>query len=220
MGDGVLYMVFGSAAAREAARSLATLRTFCPDLPAAVLGDKPVDGMQHIPWTGRIPFDPTKKHNFQFRAGLVKPHFYTQSPFDRTLYLDADTEILADIRFLFNVLDSWDLAIAKHPGQDLAELYNVPRAEDDVHAEGGAEDCPAQPVNTHLLSYRQVDDCRRDGAEQVHLGRLDEQSGVTRGQAEEDLKVVGGEEQGDDRQRAQNGGCRQDPLAVRKAGLQ
>lgn len=120
---GIIYMAFGEKAARAVAASMLSLRRVGLQIPVCVVGDTPVDGARFILWRGESPFDPQQKRNFQFRAGRIKPFLYGLSPFDRTLYLDADTEFMADISAGFEALSEYDVAIARET-ITLAQLYN------------------------------------------------------------------------------------------------
>lgn len=46
-----------------------------------------------------------------FLPGRVKPHLYELSPFERTLYLDLDTQVIYPVQPLFDVLDRWEFAV-------------------------------------------------------------------------------------------------------------
>lgn len=120
---GIIYMSFGEKAADAVKRSYQSLRRVGLQIPACVIGWTPVDGMQFVEWTGESPFDASQRRNFQFRAGRVKPKLYAVSPFDRTLYLDADTEFMDDILPGFECLGEYDVAIAREP-LTLKQLYN------------------------------------------------------------------------------------------------
>jgi len=124
---GILYMGFGRRAALEISKSLGSLKRLGVEIPAVVVGDTPVAGAELIRWEGESPFDPAQRHNFQFRAGRIKPDLCRITPFERTLYIDADTEFLADITPGFQCLDEVDLALAEEL-LALGQLYNKPRA--------------------------------------------------------------------------------------------
>lgn len=114
LSKGLLYMVFGEKSIEAAARSIASLRKFNTDLPIATVGTKQIPGTQFIPWKGHTPFvdnkeDPTHK----FFAGYVKPYIYDLTPFERTLYIDADTTFHRDPLIGFDFLDKYDFAIAE-----------------------------------------------------------------------------------------------------------
>lgn len=133
---GVLYMGFGQKAADGISQSINSMLRRGVNLPVAVIGDTRVPGTKLIPWDGEDPFAPDERHNFQFRAGRIKPYLYRLSPFEWNLYIDADTEFMSRL-FVggFNYLPHFDLAVAMEPDpKNLAQphmistLYNKPRA--------------------------------------------------------------------------------------------
>jgi hypothetical protein len=124
---GILYMGFGARAKAEILKSVASLKRIGLEIPVAVVGDQQVPGTQRIPWNGESPYDASQRTNFQFRAGRIKPHLCEITPFQRTLYIDADTEFMSDITAGFEFLSEVDLA----PTEELlsiGQLYNKPRA--------------------------------------------------------------------------------------------
>jgi len=120
---GIVYMAFGEKAAAAIKASMKSLRRVGLQIPVCVIGSTPVEGLQFIEWTGESPFDAGQKNNFQFRAGRIKPKLYALSPFDRTLYLDADTEFMDDILPGFKALGEYDVAVARE-NLTLKQLYN------------------------------------------------------------------------------------------------
>lgn len=124
---GILYMGFGQRAASEIRKSIASLRNVGLKIPVCVVGDTPVRGTQFIAWEGESPFDASQRKNFQFRAGRVKPFLYGLTPFERTLYIDADTEFMSDIMRGFELLNEYDMALAEEL-LTISQLYNKARA--------------------------------------------------------------------------------------------
>lgn len=120
---GIVYMAFGSKAAKGVDQSVESLYRTGLEIPVTVVGDTPVNGMSWVRWQGEDPFDPTKARKFQFRAGRVKPYLYDLSPYERTLYIDADTEFLQDIIPAFEMLSECDLAVTEEK-LTLNQLYN------------------------------------------------------------------------------------------------
>jgi hypothetical protein len=124
---GIIYMSFGEKAAKAIAESAFSLRRIGLQIPVCVIGSTPVDGFRFIEWKGQSPFDGSQKQNFHFRAGRIKPKLYDLSPFDRTLYLDADTQFIDDIMPGFECLGEYDVAIARE-NLTLQQLYNKQQA--------------------------------------------------------------------------------------------
>jgi hypothetical protein len=129
---GVLYIAFGAKARVGALKSAASLRGVGCTLPVAVVGDAPIAGFQYIPWRGPSPFKPSARDGFRFRAGLVKPALYDLSPFERTLYVDADTEFMRDPTPGFAYLDTCDIAIATHSSRVSDQRQKRGDAETDA----------------------------------------------------------------------------------------
>lgn len=107
---GVLYIAYGESARAQARESIRSLWRHAPGLPVAVVSDTPPDmgGVEHI-------YHPEADRG----ARTQKTQMYTLSPYVRTLYLDADTEVLADPSAGFRQLDLVDLVI----GQDVCRNF-------------------------------------------------------------------------------------------------
>jgi len=120
---GIVYMSFGERAARGVKESAMSLRRIGLNIPICAIGTTPVDGYPFIEWRGENPFDISQRKNFQFRAGRVKPRLYGLTPFERTLYIDADTEFMDDILPGFECLDDFDIAVARE-NLTIGQLYN------------------------------------------------------------------------------------------------
>ena len=157
---GILYMSFGAKAASAIARSVASLRKLRLDFPICVVGDTAVRGAQFIQWEGESPFDASQRHNFQFRAGRVKPFLYRLSPFERTLYIDADTTFMKSIQDGFNTFHEYDVA-ATEENLTLAQLYNKKLAgweinirERDVTVTETGGDATQKFINSGVLFFR------------------------------------------------------------------
>lgn len=120
---GALYVVAGAAWSDgdvyvdAATRSALSLRRVMPNLPIALFADRTVDG----------PFDRVIRCNERdgYRAKIVAAK---ASPFERTLLLDVDTYVLADLADLFRLLDQFDMALAHAPVRVSTPLADVPSA--------------------------------------------------------------------------------------------
>jgi hypothetical protein len=96
-------------------RSATSLRREMPDVSIAVVTDRTIDGPfdQHIPIEERDGF----------RAKIIGMQ---QTPFERTVFLDADTYVLADIGEVFELLSRFDMALAHAPIRVSLPLDDVP----------------------------------------------------------------------------------------------
>ena len=109
MSNGVCYIAYGPPALREVGRSIASLRKVS-DLPIALICEEVTHyrGIQHVLFEDR-----------SIGARRIKVKLDHLSPFDNTLYLDADTRVQSNvIEEGFNALSQgWDLAIVPSENQ-------------------------------------------------------------------------------------------------------
>ena len=109
MNKGVCYIAYGYAALREVGRSIDSLRKVS-DLPISLICSEMTSyrGIRHVICEDR-----------SFGARFVKVKLDYLTPYDNTLYLDADTRIQSDvIEEGFQILSQgWDLAIAPSANQ-------------------------------------------------------------------------------------------------------
>lgn len=160
---GIIYMGFGAKAARGILQSITSMKRLGLDVPVAVVGDAKVMGTRSIPWEGQSPFDATQRPNFQFRAGRVKPFLFALSPFERTLYIDADTEFMSDFSEGFNMLSEYDMLFTED-ALALGQLYNQARAgweykmtERDATIEELGGDRTLKLFNSGVIFFRKTE---------------------------------------------------------------
>jgi len=106
---GVIYVAFGVPYLLQALHSYRTLKMNNPDISAKIVtnvlsftSDDPLLTVQYI--------DAPDGENRKYKTSV-----YELSPFQRTLYLDADTEVCDNISFGFHFLDRVDFAIRPAP---------------------------------------------------------------------------------------------------------
>lgn len=157
---GILYMAFGAKAAAAIGKSVVSLRKIGMKLPFCVVGDTAVGDAQFIRWEGESPFDGSQRHNFQFRAGRIKPCLYRISPFEQTLYIDADTTFIRSIQDGFDGLDNHDI-VATEENLTLEGLYNKKLAgweinlqERDVTVAETGGDAKQKFINTGVMFFK------------------------------------------------------------------
>lgn len=124
---GIVYMAFGNRAKNEVMKSMASLRKIGLKIPVCVVGNVAVPGTQFIKWDGESPFEPTRRRNFQFLAGRLKPLLYNVTPYDYTMYIDADTEFIGNIMPGFELLKENDIVVTEEMGT-IGNLYNKANA--------------------------------------------------------------------------------------------
>ena len=125
--SGMMYMTWGENAIAQAKQSIYSVRRFLPKMPVMVVGDaqageaftKDKSVLFHLCEVD--PFDPDQKKGFKFLAGRIKPLLAGISPFERTLYVDADTYFQRPPTEGFQLLDRWDVALAETQTRTLAE---------------------------------------------------------------------------------------------------
>ena len=145
--EGVIYVAFGDNAIKAVTSSVMSLRLLCPELPIVIVGKEPLWVTTHqesMYWDGETPYKATNPSQFQFLAGRIKPFLYGISPFDKTLYVDADTEFQSSPMPGFDLLNRYDFMMAKHSSHNLGMLGNNPSPERTATMEelGGDGDQP------------------------------------------------------------------------------
>lgn len=111
---GVVYVAYGERARAAAARSIKSLKGQHPDMRVVVIGEQVGD----IP---RIPFKTTDLY-----GRWAKCHVDTLSPFNPTLYLDADTLVQQDISAGFRIIeDGWDFVTIASKNQEDQWLSHI-----------------------------------------------------------------------------------------------
>jgi hypothetical protein len=104
---GVIFAATGQGYRRLAARAAATVRQHCPGLPIDLYTDvaEAGDTFDRV----EVLADPWHRSKIDAMA---------MSRFDRTLLLDADLVLLADIRDVFELLDRFEIALAHDPNRN------------------------------------------------------------------------------------------------------
>jgi len=106
--DGVIYVAYGPPACREALASIVSLKG---QYPVTVVGEV----------YRAIHFD-----DLNSRGRWAKLNLDSLTPYDNTLYMDADTRVRGDLSAGFDLLhDGWDLAIAASGNQGERAFWHV-----------------------------------------------------------------------------------------------
>jgi len=127
--QGILYITTGKKYIRDALRSAQSARQISPELPIHLFAD-----YQNYDFN----FDDSP-HPFSSLGQIDQPHrrskveYLAQTPFERTLYLDSDTRLNADVSGIFALLERFDIALAhahwrNHPITSLQWKDNIPVA--------------------------------------------------------------------------------------------
>jgi hypothetical protein len=107
---GVYYVAYGEPARECAEKAIKSFKRFMPHVPVALASDKPL-GPEDI-------FIQNADEDIGARSVKTKIYELAPSEWDYVLYLDSDTEVTADISFLFQVLkDGFDCFFCYNPAQ-------------------------------------------------------------------------------------------------------
>lgn len=105
---GVLYVAYGEPSRNCAKAAIASFRAHMPGIEVAVASTTPLGVEDQF----------IEYPDIDIGGRHAKTKIYEIAPRDweYVLYLDADTEVVADISFLYGVLqDGWDMVICKNP---------------------------------------------------------------------------------------------------------
>jgi hypothetical protein len=138
---GVIYVAIGARFVPEAMLSAKSVRRFLPDVPILLFTDQAPGA--------RDGFDKVIQLSAPHpKAQINKLIAMMQSPFEKTLLLDTDTYVCADISDLFALLERFDVAMT----QDRAY-------RDDFPAGSGVPDVFVE-FNQGVIAFRQSDAVR------------------------------------------------------------
>lgn len=126
MTTGVMYMAWGENAVSQAENSMRSLWHHDRNMPVMVVGDEKAQAhfagsKVQFQLINIDPFNHQGPQGYKFLAGRIKPLLAGISPFDRTLYVDADTYFKQGPKDGFELLDRWDLAVAETQTRSLDE---------------------------------------------------------------------------------------------------
>jgi hypothetical protein len=107
-GFGILYVATGPPCLEEATRSAASVRAYMPDVPTAIFTDEP-QAVSPAHFNLILPLANATRTSYDKIGGLAR------TPFERTLFLDSDTLLLAPVYELPPLLDSFELAYCHAP---------------------------------------------------------------------------------------------------------
>lgn len=121
---GVLYVATGAVHVAAARQSALSVRAHCQALPIHIFSD--AAGLE---WVARQPATPfTSIGPLEDAHRRSKVDCLARTPFDRTLYLDSDTEVCGSVDEVFDLLDRFDIALAhahRRNHQDTLQTWRV-----------------------------------------------------------------------------------------------
>jgi len=104
---GVLFVATGKRYIQASIRAAKTVRQVMPDLPIHLYANWKENGYRF----DETPFPFTSVGEIENPHRRSKVDYLAKTPFSRTLYLDTDTAVVADIRSIFDILDRFDIAL-------------------------------------------------------------------------------------------------------------
>ncbi len=123
MSKGVIYVVTGSQKyIDECIFSANSFKNQCPDIPVTLFTDN------HS--IKDSCFDNLNLINDSIHPWKIKVKYMLDSPYQYTLFLDSDTQVVQPIYELFSYLDEYDLAVA--PGPSVNRKTKPPKLLDYV----------------------------------------------------------------------------------------
>lgn len=143
---GVIYVAYGSGAIREAGFSIDSLRKF-HDWSVSVVSDRKIPGVGHIHRAKRVDaLSPGR---------WAKTNLDILSPYERTLFLDADTRVCGKLDIGFKLLErGWELVMVPSISQGeqaLAHLSDIDRLTTQLEAPGALQ------LNTGVMWFRKTE---------------------------------------------------------------
>lgn len=156
-GCGFIYICHGERFLAEALASIRSLRRHMAGVPVTVFADVQV-GTAPLPGVEVVAIELDRTVRPERHVGfLAKALNMGRSPYARTVFLDTDTHVCADLAELFRLLDRVDLAAAHAP---------VMSSWDVVPEEGAPPLSDAFPeFNTGVVAWRRNDRTARFFAE-------------------------------------------------------
>ncbi len=119
--SGVYYVAFGEPSRACAKLAIQTWKKFMPGVPVALCSDRPLGGEDILITVPEV--------DIGARSQKIRIYDLAPKEWDYVLYLDADTELVGPVPFLFQALqDGWELLICKNPGKFVISA-NMGRAD-------------------------------------------------------------------------------------------
>lgn len=155
---GVFVVAYRGPARECAERLIRSIRTHMPGLPVALVSDRPL-GSEDV-------FIQYPDLDLGGRGPKTKIYDLAPQDWDYVLYLDADTELTADVSFLFQVLaDGWELAFCTNPGRyhiakemrrpdnqdELRETFDLLKTDEILQLNGGVFSFRRTPATARFL---------------------------------------------------------------------
>jgi hypothetical protein len=128
---GVLYIATGEKYIKEASNSAESVNNQMPDIDTAIATSDIEQDLSTFDQV--IELEKADRTSIDGRQWLINSTIGPNlSPFDRTLYLDSDTRVCTDISEVFDMLNDFDLVMARTPGRthESSSIPEVPEMWD------------------------------------------------------------------------------------------
>jgi hypothetical protein len=139
---GVIYVAIRARFVLEAKLSAESVRRFLPGIPIVLFTDQKLDDQDGFDEIIHLP-EPHPQYHINKLIAMAR------SPFEKTLLLDTETYVCADISGLFAVLDRFDIAMTHDRGYI-----------DDFPAGSGVPDAFVE-FNQGVIAFRRCDAVQR-----------------------------------------------------------
>ena len=107
--QGILYIATGKKYVQAAITAAKTVRAFCPSMDIHFFADQ----QNYMDFKfEETPFPFTTVRTIDNPHRRSKVDYMSRTPYERTLYLDTDTALNADISDMFRVLERFDIGLA------------------------------------------------------------------------------------------------------------
>lgn len=147
---GIYYVAFGEPARNMAVQAIRSARRFMPEIPIALVSDRPLNA-------GETHFIQQPDIDIGGRIAKIKIDNLAPKEWEYILYLDADTEIVADVSVLFQFLaDGWELVICKNPSRFhiLAEMVRPDNHDESQYTFDQIGTNQVLQLNGGVFAYR------------------------------------------------------------------
>lgn len=154
---GVYYVAFGRPSRVMAKKAISSFKKHMPGIEVMLVSADPLN-------VGEDHFCYQEDKDIGGRIAKINVNRLAPNHWEYILYLDADTQIIADISFLYQVLvDGWELVICKNPGKyhEIAQMLRLDNADETEYTFkvlGG--NCFLQ-LNGGVFGYRRTDNTAR-----------------------------------------------------------
>jgi len=116
---GFLYIATGEEFVEEAILSARTVDEHHPGIPISLMTDQTVDN---------TVFDSVIRLDDPERGFADQIQCMSETPYDRTIYLDTDIYADGNVKSMFELLDNFDIALAHSQGRESWPVEGVPDA--------------------------------------------------------------------------------------------